>query len=264
MIWHNWKLNSILLLLFGVLLLLGNSSGRASRNQTNTGAPGDDPKVCQSCHNSSDIQVKVGLTVEDNNGFEIKKYIPGVTYNVKLSIDPAIGNPSGYGMQMVSISDSLFRNAGTWKNINPPLNTIFNNRTQRNYVEHFIVGDQNVFEVEWQAPYPHVGPISFYAAGAGVNRNQSSSGDGAGADKLTILPSQSNVVNTIFPNPTTGIINFPDLYSFENLYDYLGRAVNIVPENNTIDLRHLSAGIYWIQVRQSANDEMELYKILKI
>jgi hypothetical protein len=255
-----------------LIIILANSTGRAIRGQGNTGAPGDGRRVCQSCHNSAELQVMVQVSVFNLTGDSISMYEPGGVYRVKVQIDSVVGQPLGYGMQMVSITDNLFQNTGIWDSVSFPLNVIYNANTDRSYAEHFMISDTNIFEAIWIAPDSLVGPISFYAAGNGVNRNGSSSGDGGGADKVTIFPA-STTGNfeydqepfKVYPNPSNGLINLSKTGFNARIINSTGRVVRkIESTTSSINLSDLPAGVYVLQISDRKNQWIYSKKVLKI
>ena len=204
--------------IFGALLLglifQSNSGGRAAgANQGNTGAPGDNSQTCKSCHNSSAIQVNLSIDLFDQNGLSVVAdgYIPGETYEVQVTVNATVGNPAGYGFQLMALNGAFGENAAQatdWSNpaINVKISTI--NSTGRKYAEHKGVTGNNVFSLDWTAP-SNGGPVTFYACGNGVNGNGQNSGDGSGCSSLTVeeLETSSSEPITIiqefsvFPNP---------------------------------------------------------------
>jgi hypothetical protein len=177
-------------LLFLGFLLVNNSSGRASvANEGNTGAPGDEApagRTCQSCHNSTAIQVNLDLEVTDLEGNAVTSYIPGNTYNVQVAINAVTGSPSAYGFQLVSERNSDNQSINSFSNpsSNAKLATI--NATGRQYAEHSSPSSSNTFTVQWTAPEAGTGAVTFYSAGNGVNSNSQSSGDGANKTSLML------------------------------------------------------------------------------
>ncbi len=94
-------------------LFTSSKNGRAgSANWGNTGAPGDQlttqgqPRVCQSCHNSSAIQIDQSFEMVDSQGnpFENGEYIPGETYTITITNNVTAGNASAYGFQILCLT----------------------------------------------------------------------------------------------------------------------------------------------------------------
>jgi len=217
----------ILYTIFSLALLaiisLSNSSGRAAgANQGNTGAPGDqmignNPRTCQSCHATGDIQVLMSLEILDADNNPITAYTPDEVYTVKVSIDSAAGPAAnGYGFQMVNLFDGDDSDVNGWTESGHSDNVKLSATTTTNrvYAEHNGTSDVKEFLVQWQAPEAGKGDVSFYAAGIGVNRNGSTSGDGAAApQKVTLTEgvvsgiedlSSVGIGIEVAPNPVQG------------------------------------------------------------
>ncbi|MFK7982886.1 MAG: hypothetical protein AB8G86_23095, partial [Saprospiraceae bacterium] len=103
------------------IISLSNAGGRAgAANQGNTGAPGDqmsgnNPRTCQSCHATGDIQVLLSLEVLDAENNPITTYTPNEVYTAKVRIDSAAGPAAlGYGFQMVSLFDADDTDVDGW------------------------------------------------------------------------------------------------------------------------------------------------------
>ena len=209
------KLNllyTVFVLALFTIISLSNSGGRAgSTNRGNTGAPGDEmignnPRTCQSCHATGDIQVTMSLEVLDDENNPITSYTPNEVYTAKVRIDSAAGPAAlGYGFQMVSLFDADNTGVNSWieggHSENVQIETVAS--TNRVYAEHKGVSDSNEFLVQWQAPDAGKGPISFYAVGNGVNRNGTTSGDGAVTpQKLTLT---ENIASSVHDLSTIGV-----------------------------------------------------------
>ena len=195
-------------------LFLNSSGGRAaSQNWGNTGAPGDEmldnnPRTCQNCHATGNIQVSLDLQVLDANDETVEAYTPNETYTVKVSLNHINGPmPAAYGFQLVSLFDTDNSDVNGWTTSghsdNVQIATASN--TGRVYAEHNNPSNSNEFLVKWTAPESGKGAITFYSCGNGVNGNGASSGDGAATPKTLTL--SENVVSAIRDNlATAGII----------------------------------------------------------
>lgn len=178
------------LLFFAGFALMNNSGGRASSaNQGNTGAPGDNSRVCANCHGRS-IPVDLSIEVFDGNDQSVSAYRPGETYRVVVSLDTDSPSARAYGFQMTSIIDNNLDDVATWAN--PSANAKIANARDRQYVEHNGPSSESSFEVEWTAPEGDEGTITFYAAGNAVNGNGSTGGDGSAENQLTLTADLSS------------------------------------------------------------------------
>ena len=254
-----------------IIISLSNSSGRAIRGQGSTGAPGDGRRVCQSCHNSASIQVKVRTAVLNLERDTVTSYEPGSSYLLRVLIDTVVGNPKGYGMQAVSITDQLFLNAGSWDSVSFPLNVIYNPNTDRDYVEHFMMSDTNQFEALWKAPDSIVGPITFYVAAVGVNGSGTSAGDGGGTDQVTLLADFTSSVNytrtesiQIYPNPTSDRFRISIDCDDVKIFTVHGQEVRSLGSGLEFEIADLSPGIYWLQLFDRKSHQIYLKKLMKI
>ncbi|MFK7984174.1 MAG: T9SS type A sorting domain-containing protein, partial [Saprospiraceae bacterium] len=156
-----------------------------------------------------------------------------------------------------------------------------NNRV---YAEHKGVSDSNEFLVQWQAPEAGSGNLSFYATGIGVNRNGSTSGDGA------TLPVELNLTENIVssvadlstigiglqvaPNPVADYLSLTiESQKQETLITKIISATGQIFHEQTIhlaagkqiipiDLSQLPTGIYFLQ--NTSKKVINTQKIIKL
>lgn len=206
------------------LVLPASKNGRASADKIgNTGAPGDDanpngtPRICTYCHFGA-ANPAVSIRVLDADGDSVSTYIPGQQYTARVTINTNVPSLTGFGFQMIALRDSGnvdldgFSDPGNNTVNNYKIATIPNGRT---YAEHDNVSvNNNVFNVVWTAPAAGTGPVTFYAAGNAVNRNGSTSGDGAAAKTLKLTEQSATpapdladapVQMKVWPNPVSDI-----------------------------------------------------------
>lgn len=278
----------------GLVFLTSNKNGRASEaKRGNTGAPGDEtnfngsPRTCNYCHfGASGPQVFIHLI--DADGDTVTQYLPGQEYTARVTIANSNPNLTGYGFQMIALRNADttdldgFSDPGNNTVNNYKLATIANGRT---YAEHDNVSvNVNQFNVVWKAPAAGTGPVTFYAAGNAVNRNGSTSGDGAAATSLQLEESNSTSTGapgltafavSAWPNPTS------DLYRLalrtENGGDYRLRVVDLNGrlqwETNRslhsgehsleLDARVWKPGLYLLEV-SAGNRNLATLKLFKI
>lgn len=221
---------------FAFFFFTSSSGGRAAAaNQGNTGAPGDNPNTCITCHNSGSIQVDLNIEFQDVNGNEVDAYIPGQNYKVKVIIED-VGNqaPRAHGFQIVCLDAPLDVNGSDIKNwIDSTSNNYkISNARGRQYVEHDRPSTSNEFVIDWKAPLTSSGQVSFYACGNGVNLNGGTSGDGASIDKIEIPQSTTTstlglqkIQYNLSPNPVSDRLNIALEEPFSGqieLYDLYG------------------------------------------
>ncbi len=256
----------IILFIGGQILLTSSSNGRAfSANDGNTGAPGES-QTCRSCHGGGQFNATVNITVKDSSGFPVTNYVPGKVYDVDVAISTT-NAAQRYGFQLVTLtSNAIPYNA--WSQ--PSANTRIANVGQRSYAEHKGKSETNLFSTKWTAPVAGTGDIVFYAGGAAVNNNGSTSGDNGDVTSLTLIEDIStssieysieNVVS-FFPIPAedyfflknngesslNGVIRVIDLQG-KTISEEL---VNVLPNGQVeISVRQLKSGIYMAQFASS-------------
>lgn len=248
------------------VLWLGNSGGRAaSARAGNTGAPGDEhqggqPITCQFCHFSAGIETSTQITVLDESGEAVSAYLPGSRYTVRVSVQALTGAPSGYGFQLIALSDSDNRDLKGFSDpsANTKLSTVAS--TSRTYAEHRTVSTPNSFEVKWTAPQQGTGPVSFYAAGNGVNRNGDTSGDGGSHIKVTLAESMANGIGEpawaaavrLYPSPAADRLFVDEL---PQSGDWMFRVIDLggrlhaegrYPVQAGLDVAALPGGMYLV------------------
>lgn len=171
-----------LLTIFGLAFLAfvfsSNSGGRASSGGSgNTGAPGEG--TCASCHSGGSFGASLTIQVFNaGTTTPVTNYMPGTTYDLKVTVSNSSGAPAGYGFQMVALKNSTNTNTGTWTT--PGSNTKIGTAGSRSYVEHGVGGTysaSNIFTTKWVAPASGTGSVTFYSAGNVVNGNGGTSGD---------------------------------------------------------------------------------------
>ena len=255
------KFRLIYLLFFGALcftVLPGNKNGRASEaKKGNTGAPGDEsnsngsPRICSYCHFGAAGPV-VFIHLLDDNGDTITQYTPGQQYKARVTIDNNNPNLTGFGFQMIALRDADttdidgFFDPGNSTVNNYKIATIANGRT---YAEHDNISNSKIFDVVWKAPAPGTGPVTFYAAGNAVNRNGTTSGDGAASHVLQIgediqasstNPGTSDTQLAVWPNPVAGSANL--MVNLKAAGDFQIRAFNLSGQLQWESFKRLESG----------------------
>jgi hypothetical protein len=258
---------------------MSNRKGRATvSNVGSTGAPGDDPSniVCQSCHNGP-TTVAIQITVFDQND-TITKYEPNKTYQIHVKVNYVSGTvPKAHGFQMTLLNAAKNKsgtNLKALKAISPNVQLV-TPRNGRLYAEQLDRSITNLFEVEWTAPAIGSGPITIYAAGTGVNSNDSDSGDGGSRSALQldekVISGSNDIANSqiaIYPNPFIDkfyIQDAQDLIKKLELTDLFGRRIKYlsINDNNTVDLTDVNDGIYFAKLLNSKDQLIKTLKLLK-
>jgi len=254
-------------LCLGAFLLSSSSGGRAAAPspEGNTGAPGDpgfNGRTCVTCHGGNgSIQVTVDLQVKDLNGATVSGYVPGETYQVEVTVNPAVGNPFAYGFQLVCEVDEDNSSTNSWSNPSSNANVV--TLQGRDYAEHFQPSVSNQFSVDWTAPEAGTGDVTFYAGGNGVNLNGLTSGDGAAITSLSLTESPASSLEEIaqptrllaYPNPATssiqlevpGSVSGPEQVQIFDLSGRLQKQLTVQWENGKsalISVADLPPGAY--------------------
>lgn len=257
---------------------MSNRKGRASVSQLgSTGAPGDDATVCQSCHNGP-ITVGIQIVVMDV-GDTITSYVANKTYRIHVRVNHLGGNvPKAHGFQMTLLNAPKGQNGPNLKDLaiissNVKLTTPRNGRL---YAEQNDRSVDSLFEIQWTAPLSGSGPVTIYAAGSGVNANDSNSGDGGSKSALQLdekivsfTEANGNSTIQIFPNPFTDkfwIQGFTEELLKIEIVDLFGRNImqrNLNEKIKYIDLSHLNDGIYFAKLINHQDKLIRTQKLMK-
>lgn len=260
------------------VISMSNRNGRATVSGLgSTGAPGDDATVCQSCHNGP-TTVAIQIFVLDQ-GDTITKYEPNKTYQIHVRVNYVSGNkPKAHGFQMTLLKAALNKNGPNIKSLlalssNVKLVTPRNGRL---YAEQVDRSTTSLFETQWIAPAPGSGPVTIYAAGNGVNSNDSESGDGGSKSSLQIdegivmsAADASSSTISIYPNPFAerfwiqGEIDNIRKIEVVDLFGKKILALDINQNNKSIDLSYLSDGIYFAKLIDKQNAIIKTQKLMK-
>ncbi len=172
------------------LLLVGYSAGPAAeQGQGYIGAPGELGVSCGTCHGNPGSYGIVTVDIQAfNNGNPVNTYLPGLSYDIVVTVNNTASNPAGFGFQAVAL-DGNNDNAGSFSD--PGTNVHIVNLSGRDYAEHDGMSASRSFSFKWNAPAPSVGTVNFYAAGNAVNGNGATSGDsgtGTTPGRLSLAP----------------------------------------------------------------------------
>lgn len=269
-------------LLFFAFLFSSNSGGRAAAGFGSSGAPGDHEvggnlvtcanDFCHSAGSANTLQSNPILELTDANGvpFADAGYIPGTTYNAKVTVNVTSGSASGFGFQIIALNAAMGVSGdevASWtaESANTKLSIAGNNG--RTYAEQTGTSSSNEFEMTWTAPANLDGDVTFYFCGNAVNGNGGTSGDGAACSTVTIARNASTSNNDLskaalqlnaFPNPTYDMVNLDiivenaDAYAMR-LSNNLGQVIqstrwdlNSGENRQTIDLSAFNSGVYSI------------------
>jgi hypothetical protein len=197
-----------------------------------SGAPGDGN--CTSCHGGSTQSGTSKNTLTLTSGsILVTTYLPGVTYNVALTMNP---NPSKKGFEAVAMyGNNLI--AGTTAVVNGGGTSITNNR-------HHHTGTSNTSSNlawiwSWTAPSTNVGNITFYVCTMVSDNNGIESGDVVYLSQHVIAPAANAGIETAVGNTqnfsagyssdkNAVVMDFSSLVSgkmYFNLVDLSGKSV---------------------------------------
>ncbi len=270
-----------------ILLFINNATGPINVQQTGyTGAPGDQPNTCATCHNTGTYGSSATLQIFDSLGTTlVTKYALDRQYTIRMTINVTSGTPTAYGFQMIDIRKSDNTNVKGFlpkaqQAANIGIDTI--KTSNRVYAEHNAKLTSNVINVKWKAPSTDLGNIVFYGAGNAVNSNFNFQGDNGTPSVSVQLASPTSRVNDLTenvsiqlsPNPTPSMVSV-QIESKKTkavkiqVVDLSGRTVisenwNINVGNNqkSIDLNSSAKGIYMIQIIE--NQDVISKKIIKL
>lgn len=232
------------------------------------------------CHSGGTFNPAVTIQVM-KDAEVVDEYMPGETYDVRVTITAGNGTPSAYGFQAVALNSSN-ANAGEWGDPPAGINklTLANSRT---YIEHSTPNTtSNSFEVEWTAPAADAGDVTFYAAGNAVDGSSTSLGDQSNTTQLTIAEGEPVSVRveptlsglSLFPNPAIDEVNVKVSSRTGGVFglkiiDANGRTVqthqldlDAGPNDYSLNVGDFTNGLYLIQL--SDGNEMVTQTLLKM
>lgn len=248
------------------ILFQSYSGGPAAGNARATGAPGDGPNTCVTCHNSGGSfgTVSIDLEIEDMNGNAVSTYMADSMYSMTITVNHSMGNPAGFGFQMICLEDDSDSNVPGWSN--PSSNAQLSTSGGRNYVEQDGISTSNVFTVDWTAPEAGTGDLTFYLGANAVNGANGNNGDRAALSSVSISETLVDTMDTtttnvahlpgrpswrVYPNPAHGQILFDGLESGSqvSIYDVQGALVRTewFTAFKEMDVRDLEPGLYLIR-----------------
>ncbi|NQY08422.1 MAG: T9SS type A sorting domain-containing protein [Flavobacteriales bacterium] len=269
---HQRFLYLIVLSTAAVTFLQSSSTGPAEKKDIDrTGSPIDN-KTCSACHKDGNYGSLLEITLKDDGGDAVTRYVAGETYTLEATVSGTSG--SVYGFQGVALTDANDQ-AGDFSN--PSTKTQITTLANREYVEHSgdvtSTGNSVTWETDWTAPTSGTGVVTFYASGIIGNNNGSTSNDDP-TDAVTLEIPESTVSIedrvagsfSVYPNPATDyiIINTGNLNATEvRIVDITGKAVISADSNSQqIDVSGLSKGIYVVQLINGKSTKTE--KLVKL
>ncbi len=265
---------SIFGLLFAMFLFMSNAGGRAAGpGEGNTGAPGDDPKTCGTCHMGGSFGTSISIEVLNSDGEAVTEYVPGTVYTVEATVNTTTA-PAGYGLQLVSLLDS--DNSDTEGLATPSDNAqIISLGNGRTYLEQNALSSSEVFSAEWTAPASSSGGVTFYASGHAANGNSAAGGDEAAVGTFSVsemvvsIDNEADLGLKVQPNPThdfTQISLGQTVNGTVELFDISGKLLfvhSIQGDQYTLDLSSVNNGLYFVKISDVDNQLFETRRIIK-
>lgn len=253
---------------FSGVLLADKTGVGNERNQDRTGAPGSLSQQCDKCHSGGNFNSAVVTRLKDSNGNVVTEYNGGETYTYEVEVT---GTGSRYGFQTVSLKSNN-TNGGNFsvQSSNTRVLTLNN----KSYAEHNNPSTTGLFKLNWVAPAPGSGTVTFYAAGNNVNNNNDDNGDDPAVAPHLVIPESavSSVENFnweedvfVFPNPAINVlnINLPEVKKVTvKIMDMQGRLVQseTLPNNRFIlDISNLESGTYLIIMEGDLNTTCKVF-----
>ncbi|MFT6807344.1 MAG: hypothetical protein ACJA01_000564 [Saprospiraceae bacterium] len=188
---------SLILLLFGIILMSYQNGPTNRTGNGYTGAPGEDGQVCADCHFLGFYsEPKTIISLADAITGKIEQsYRSGREYIVSLQVNSnKIGNGPNprYGMQMTAL-DEDHMDSGLWaepsNNAQISFTTVSGSPQVRAYLEHKSPSPSRIFSGRWKAPLCSTDTITFYHIGNAVNFDMGQSGDrGGNGDSTKFYP----------------------------------------------------------------------------
>lgn len=218
------------LLLLGGTLFLSSSQGPGTiQMQDRTGGPLSNG-FCGNCHAVGAFNPSMTLEVLDGSD-PVTNFEGGTTYTMRITVNADAG-AQVYGFQAVALSGADNQSAGSFT---PGDGQHLATVGGREYVEHNMRSEENVFETQWTAPANGTGPVRFYAATVAANNAAGSGGDGA------VFLTEPVVVN----DPSVNTFELPALAEKLNVYpNPVGDQLNVrasVNETTTAEVRLFNA-----------------------
>ncbi len=254
-----------LLVILPVFLILLAFSGGSPGGRT--GSPGDNSNNCTGCHTGSPQQVSEWITTDIPQG----GYLEDQTYTITLTATDA--NAQKFGFEL-TVEDVNGNKTGLLSITNSTETKLVNNN---NAVTHTAEGNTpenntKVWSTEWTAPEESTGDVFFYAAVNAADGDGTSSGDliyltnAAISPNLTTTKTNKKNVFSLFPNPSTGIINISMTEICQKseivIYNSFGQKImKLRPENEitTIDFSGLAKGMYFVRTSEAVSEKLIIY-----
>jgi len=230
-----------------------------------TGSPGDN-RDCSQCHRGADF----GLVPTITTSIPVTGYELGVTYEITVDASSASGT-SGWGFELTAEKDLGSSIIGTFDVLGVTIGSpqrILSGQGAGN-VTHSN-NKSSSWRFNWTAPATDEGVITFYAAVVAVNNGdeQTETTSEAIIKSTLALDEENMLAFDIYPNPSQDFLTILLPNETANgaieIFDYSGKSVKskqINSVNNTLDMRNLSQGIYFIKL--NSEGKIGVQKVIK-
>lgn len=232
----------LIMIPFSAFLLMSSSTGR---DDGRTGSPGDLSITCASCHSGGSFGASISITTDIPSG----GYQTSTQYEISVNIS---SSASAHGFQLAAERTSDDAKVGTFT-------AGTGSRVTNSRITHSNP-NQNSWSFQWTSPSTDQGAVKFYAAGNAANGDGETSGDQiatTSTSAFTVLGvyREMQLDFAMYPNPSSAYLTIQlptEISKAEvNVYDLTGRLLKtaaITSELQTIDVQHLSTGIYVLQI----------------
>jgi len=244
-----------------IMILLANGSGSPGGF---AGSPGDNAMSCTGCH-AGTAQTASGWITTSVTG---SGYIGGQTYTISLMGSHAGSSKFGFELTAedatgVKVGTFIITNSAETKLVNS------NKSVTHTFAGTSGPGGSKSWSADWTAPPGSTGTITFYASVNATNSDGGTNGDVVYLTNLAINPDVTNVEEfsrgiNFYPNPTNGLVNFNasglTTTTDITISNMNGQQVHHLAAGSGItqvDLSHLSAGVYFVQIATDENVQVK-------
>lgn len=269
----------ILLSSLGAFITFTNETNKDNGRAGNTGSPGESTCQTGGCHTgtANTGPGSVTITSSDMTDWE---YVPGTTYNIRVSTVEAGKTIFGLGVEALNSSNT---DAGTINVTDAARTKILTATNGRTNLVHQTDGglsnDSAVFNFSWTAPSTDIGNVTFYVAGNCCNNSNSFAGDNSyttsrvctAKTNVGIKSVEANQQVNIYPNPVTDQMNIElnDINMQKaniSLVDMSGKVVAVLASNVSLEANtklsldrpsSVHMGVYYLIISNDSNTKLK-------
>lgn len=256
-----YKLLPLLIIPMAIVFFASSSGSPGGK----TGSPGDNGNNCTQCHSGTPQNASNWITTNIGSG----GYVNGQTYTITASgTHPGVGK---FGFELTA-EDEDGNKVGTFAITNPAETKLTNGNKAVTHTSGGTTpsGNGKSWSVNYTVPQGITGDITFYAALNAANGNGGTSGDQIYLASHTVNQDVTGVDELandfrIYPNPSHGIVNveMPENKGVKEMYVFnnsgqLAETVSLRDQSvNSIDLTHLTRGIYFVKLQGNETGRMQ-------